>query len=670
MRALNIRARATAYITVLLAINFYIAGKLLFVEFTDNMQTNAGSFHAITRYILAHFPHLNWFPWWFNGLPFENAYTPMLHFMDAAFAWITGASPARAYNFVTGFFYAAGPVFLFLFAWRLTGYLETSFFAALFFSLYSPVALFPYFRNDVGLWNPWRFRVLVFWGEGPHITMLAVLPLTLLAAHRAMTTRRYAWCAIAAVLMAWTVLVNAFGATDLAIAGACLILAFPAKEMAKEMGRSALILGAVGLAAYLLACSFLPPSLIQTISHDSPHVGGEFNAATMLKVRLLILPGAAALWWATRYVKTYLLRFALLFGYAMFQIVGMAAMLGLAAFPQPHRYSLELELAAALVVALALRPFVLRLPREAKAIALVLVLAAALRQTIHYHRYARIFTAPVDVTQTTDYKVAKWLGANLSGRRAFVSGETGTWLNAFVDIPQMGSGHQPFDPNFDVDAEAGFVIYTGMNAGARDAEISILWLKAFGCHAVHVARSRLYLDVFWNPHKFDGVLPLLWREGGHSIYGVPQRTKSLAHVVPESALVKRRPVNGLDIDEVARYVAALDDRSLPADEMRWTSPDRGHIDTTLHPGQVLSVQSAYNPGWIALANGKPARVTKDALGLSVIHADCDGPCSADFIFAGGLERNICRALSAATLVGGLIAAFFLFWKRDAHYQRG
>ena len=354
----------------------------------------------------------------------------------------------------------------------------------------------------------------------------------------------------------------------------------------------------------------------------------------------------------------------------MFQIVGMVAMLGVAALPQPHRYSLELELAAALVAALALRPFVLRLPKEAKAIALILVLAAAARQTIHYRRYARIFTAPIDVTQTMDYKAAKWLGGNLRDQRALVSGETGTWLNAFVDTPQMKSGHQPFDPNFDVDAESGFTIYSGVNAGPRDAQISVLWLEAFGCQAVDVAHSRLYGDVFGNPHKFDGVLPLLWREGGHSVYGIPGRVRSLGHVVPESALVKRRPANGLEIDEIARYVAALDDPSLPADETKWPSPDRGHIDTMLHPGQVVSVQSTYDPGWIAYANRKPARVTKDGLGLSVIHTEYDGTCAVDFIFAGGRERNICRVLSAATLLGGAIASCVLFWRRDARYQRG
>src|SRR5580700_5202012 len=82
------RLRAASYAAVLLAINVYFARKLFFVDFTNNMQTNAGSFMAISRFILQHWPHLGWFPWWFNGEPFENSYTPMLHLVDAAFAWI------------------------------------------------------------------------------------------------------------------------------------------------------------------------------------------------------------------------------------------------------------------------------------------------------------------------------------------------------------------------------------------------------------------------------------------------------------------------------------------------------------------------------------------------------------------------------------------------------
>ena len=92
--------------------------------------------------------------------------------------------------------------------------------------------------------------------------------------------------------------------------------------------------------------------------------------------------------------------------------------------------------------------------------------------------------------------------------------------------------------------------------------------------------------------------------------------------------------------------------------MTWPDPNHGHIDTTLHPGQVLSIQSTYDKGWIATANGKPAPVTRDAIGLSVVHPDCDGACSIDFVFDGGTERKVCRALSWLTFLGGLAGAVF------------
>jgi len=43
-------------------VNTFFVKTLFFVDFTDNMQTNAGSFMAISRFILQHWPHLDWFP--------------------------------------------------------------------------------------------------------------------------------------------------------------------------------------------------------------------------------------------------------------------------------------------------------------------------------------------------------------------------------------------------------------------------------------------------------------------------------------------------------------------------------------------------------------------------------------------------------------------------------
>jgi hypothetical protein len=652
---------------VLLAINFYFVKTLFLVDFTNNMQTNAGSFMAITRFILQHWPHLGWFPWWFAGEPFENTYSPMLPLVDAAFAWITGSSAPHAYNFVTALFYVAGPVCLFLFAWRVSRHLEASFSAALIFSLFSPSVLFGAFRNDAGgWWNPWRLRGLLYYGAGPQTTAVSVLPLALLLTYLAIRKRTYVWCIAAGLSIAFVALTNVFGIVDLAVGCGCLLLAMQGTR--KEAAKAVALITGIALAAWLLSSPFLNPTLLRTVLKDSQSVGGHYGLRGLLGNQALILPGFVCLWFATRRLKDYITRFSLLFAYVFFEIVALFAIANVAVLPQPHRYALEMEMGLSLVVAFSLRGLAPRLPVVLKGVFIVVMAAAVFHQTVSYRRYAETLTQEVDVTQTSDYKVARQVEAKLGGQRAFVSGEAGFWLNVFNDTPQMHSGHDPFNPNYAVEEAATYAIYTGQNAGDRDAEISILWLKAFGCHAIYVpgTSSRLYMDRFIHPYKFAGVLPVLWHEEDDTIYAIPQRTGSLAHVVPMNAIVKREPINGLDTDEIARYVAALDDVSLPSAEMTWQDPGHGRIRTTLHAGQALSIQMTYDKGWIALANGKPAKVSRDAIGLSVIRADCDGACAVDFVFDGGLERKICRALSFTVAIAGILGAFVAF-KRGRLY---
>jgi hypothetical protein len=654
------RLRAASYIALLLLLNYYFAEKLFFVDFTNNMQTNAGSFMAISRFIMHHWAHLGWFPWWFNGEPFENSYTPMLHFVDAAFAGITGTSVARAYNCVTGCFYVLGPVFLFLFAWRVSGFLDTSFLAALMYSLFSPCVMFSVFRNDVGLWNPWRLRVLVQYGEGPHTTVLSTFPLALLFVYFAFSTRKYLWCAGASLIMAWVALVNTFGAVDLGLGCCCLVLALPKRNI---LNASALVLG-MAVTAYLLAARYFTPTFLVTMAADSQKVGGDFNNDKLLATCAIILPGFVLLCIVVRWIDEYFIRFSLLFTYLVFGIVALFALAGKAALPQPHRYSLELELGVSLVAAFGFRAVVVRISPWAKFFAILLIAFAAYHQTIQYRRYARAIIQKIDITQTIEYKTAKWLDANLGDLRVFVSAQPGYWFNVFSDTPQMHSGHDPFNPNFAVEEAAVYAIYSDREEGWRDAQTSILWLKAFGCHAIYVPgpMSRVATKPFVHPRKFQGVLRVLWHEEDDTIYAIPQRSASLAHVVRENDIVHSQPVNGLDTDELAHYVAALDDQSLPVDVMTWSDPNHGHISTTLHPGQVLSIQSTYDKGWIASANGKPAGVTRDAIGLSVVHPSCDGPCSIDFVFNDGVERHLFRALSWIMFTG-LLGGGILLYRR-------
>jgi len=147
------------------------------------------------------------------------------------------------------------------------------------------------------------------------------------------------------------------------------------------------------------------------------------------------------------------------------------------------------------------------------------------------------------------------------------------------------------------------------------------------------------------------VLPVLWREGDDTIYRVPQRSLSLAHVIPASAVAQRTPKHGLDVDPLIPYVAALEDAALPEAELRWRDLHSGVIRAPVRPGQVISVQITYDPGWHASVRGSPRPVDRDGLGMLVVRPECDGPCEIELFYDGGLERKITRALSWLVMIG-------------------
>src|SRR5207248_3803560 len=135
----------------------------------------------------------------------------------------------------------------------------------------------------------------------------------------------------------------------------------------------------------------------------------------------------------------------------------------------------------------------------------------------------------------------------------------------------------------------------------EDRHLTLTWLKAYGVGAVAISGkdSQEYWKPFTHPEKFEGVLPALWTEGGVTIYRVPLREFTLAHIVPERALVRREPRFPDDIAEVEKYVAALDDPSLPGSAFDWEGSNRIRIRTQSAAGQALSIQVSYHPGWHA-----------------------------------------------------------------------
>ncbi len=284
-------------------------------------------------------------------------------------------------------------------------------------------------------------------------------------------------------------------------------------------------------------------------------------------------------------------------------------------------------------------------------------------------RYGRALIRPIDITTTPTYRISRWLSDHFGSQRVMVSGAYSFYFNNFSDTPQVLGGHDPMLPN-PMMRIIGYVLYGGINDQARDAQVSILWLKALGAHAVVVPgpSSSEYFKPFGNPSKFEGVLPALWREAGDTIYEIPSRSSSLAHVIPTEAVVSHMPIHGLDVAETERYVKALDDPSLPEAALLWPNRHTATIDTQVQPGQAISVQVTYDPGWKAEANGSPLKVEKDGLGLIKLEPPCNGHCEVTLIYDGGIKWRLVLAASLLTMAGVIAVAGYGLRKHEGVFS--
>jgi hypothetical protein len=266
------------------------------------------------------------------------------------------------------------------------------------------------------------------------------------------------------------------------------------------------------------------------------------------------------------------------------------------------------------------------------------------------HRAAEIIQA-ADWKNRIEYREATWFQNNMGGRRVFVPGSVSLWMNVFNDVPQLGGCCDQSIPNFE-QRVALYTLYSGQNAGAQDGEISTLWLQAYGVHAIGVSGpgSSEYFLAYSNPKKFDGLLPVLWRDGADVIYGVPQRSDSLAHVIGPSQVISRKPAHGLDVDPLRGYVAALNDAALPLATVQWTSAGAGRIEAEIPVGDLISVQISFDKGWLARVNGVEQRIAEDALGMMVIYPQCSGRCVIDLRYEGDAEMRVAKLVQ---LVGVL-----------------
>ena len=634
----------------LFALNAILCHELFTIEYTQHMGSIEGAYISISRYAMENPGDLTWFPLWYGGIPYQNSYPPLLHLLVAAFAGVAGVSAALAYHAVTAVMYCLGPVTLFWMSYRLSGARAASFVASLLYSLFSPsTILMPSVLEDLGTsLGPRRLQALVYWGEGPHVTAMTLLPVAIVALSAALKKPSPVRVYVAAIALASVVLTNWLGGLALAAA----VVAYLLSRYTASLRMWAMALG-IGTLSYALASPWIPPSTLLAIRRNAQVVVGTYPVNWSQIVYLAVALAALA-------ILALLLRKAearpvVQFSAFFFLLMASQALSGewldVYIFPQPERYNLEMEMAICLVAAFACEKIVVGSSRRLRLAVLFVAFCLVVAQWRNYRDYSTKLIQPIDIRATIEYKVANWLDKNLPGRRVFVPGSESFWLNAFSDNPQLGGG---FDQG--ISNPAVPMVTHGLLANEGAGELGTAWLRAYGVDAIAVggANSRESFKPYNDPKKFDGVLEELWRDNDDVIYGVPRRSTSLAHVIEPADRVAEEPENALDVESITAFVNALENPELPAAEFRWKSPHEAEITAELRPYQFIAVQVSHDPGWRAWVNGEPRRILRDELGLMAIDVRCEGLCTVTLVYDGGPEMWLAKAAGIGSILGGFL----------------
>ena len=656
----------SAYVAVILAINAYVCRNLFALEFSQRIESIEGSYMSIARWAAANWSDLTWFPLWFNGMPFEKVYQPGFHFTVAGLSTLFRWTPQHAYHFLTAITYSAGALTLFWLCYSANHDRAQALLAALFYSLISPTCfLVPLIRADAGGWlSPRRYQILVHYGEGPHISAVALIPVVILALHGAVSLRNRIYIAFAPFALAAIPLTNWPGSMGLSMA----VLAYCLSQIGSFKALQWVALIATGVSAYLIASPWLPPSVITAVIRNAQQSDGTSFGDAQLWPGLILAAAIAILLIVFKRADTNRwFRF-----FAFFTLITGAVSMGREWFgwrllPQPNRFQVEFEMAFAATLAYVLIWSARKLPTRIQIVAALLLVGIGARQTVHFARYAQRLTQPIEITTTIEYQMAKAFEANLGNQRVFAPGNVSLWMNMFTDVPQVAGCCDQGIPNQEYRI-AVYTIYTGQNAGARDAEISLLWLRAYGANAIGVTgpNSTEFFKPYWNWKKFDGVLPELWRQGENVIYRVPRKSTDPVRVIPKSAVTPRAPENGLVVEPIQPFVAALEDPAMPAATFRWVNRHEAVIDTETSSGQVIFLQISHDAGWKAIEDGIVLPVNVDPLGMSYVEPVKRGPVQLRLIYDGGSEVQLTRVLLGLGLLLVAVLVFTLrLYRRNA-----
>jgi len=617
---------------------------------------------SIARFVFAHPNPWGWDPFQYCGIPTRFLYVPALPYLTAFLAHLLPhVSLAIIYRGIVSAMTCLGPVTAFVFALYFTGSRRWSLAAALVYGFLSPsYGLFPAVEQDRGIVQvPWRVQVLAKYGEGPHNTALALMPLVLLALWLAGRRRGYPPILVAALLLALTPLVNWVGAFALAIA--CMLLLVAALG---EPGFRAWRVFAAGGLAYLLACFWLTPSFIKTIVFNWPtdSFAYQFGAPQRWLVAGLAF-GVLLIRLLFRWLGgSFYLRFVTLAAFTFGFIATVFYIYGLDTIPESRRYAIEFELFLALGVVETIRLAARHPNHTVRLCAIGTAAAGLLAGTPQIWAYATqgwSRWAPAPREKSIEYHLARWMAQHPPEGRVFATGGMRFRMNSWFETPQVGGG---FDTGLEnrVPWDLAYAIRTGkdMRPG-HETQDTLLELKAMGTEyvVIHGRQSREYYRDFVRPERIAAALPAVYREEDDTIYALPARP--LANWLnPEELPGKDAPARPWVLEP---YIAALEDPARPALQTRWLGVDTLAIEGAAPPGRLMAVRVNADPGWQAFQDGRAIPIETDNLGFMVLRPAAAAATHIELHYRATAEPRLMAVLSALTWMAALAALFL--WRK-------
>lgn len=625
-------------------------------KYTDKWASIESTFISDARFLTEHWPHPQWQPLWYGGTRFDYIYPPALRYGTAGLSKVFGWWPVKAYHFYVAFFYALGIAGVYLLIRIGSGSRGAGWLGAAATATMSPIFLIlPRYRGDAWMLQPQRLGVLVKYGEGPHMTALALIPIALAFAWPAFERRRWWAVAAAGVFAAGVVSNNFYGATALAVFYPLLIWAFWITRQDKSILAPALAIPAI---AYGLTAFWLVPSYITVTAANMKYVsehGTTWSVWVALAVAVAfavttdkLAKGRPARTWGV-FVGGAVVFFSVnVLGniWFNFRVSG-----------EPTRLLPELDMIYIMGALIVLRWMWSRGGMVGRAAAGLLV-AAAFATTVGYFRHAwHMFPLWPDYQSRIEYRMSEWFSKNMPDSRIYPSGSVRFWFNAWHDIAQVGGGSEQGLLN-------GMVIPAQWETNlGKEARPSILWMQAMGADAIYVSDQRSeeeYKD-FVHPQKFAGALPVLYDDGkGNVLYQVPRRFSPRVRVVETAKIDAAKPPRfNNDVDSLQAYVDVIEKGPDAPGTLTRRGTDAMVVRARVEQGQSVLLQESYDTPWRARSEGRELPIRKDAMGFMVIDAP-PGDREIELEFVTPLENVVGRGVTGLTVVG-LIG--LLWWGR-------